>query len=353
MELSDQNNEQQPQIASNRGIKQLNQDEKARILLLHGQGDSTATIAGKTGRNKSSIVRFINRWKSRQTIHRKKGSGRPTVVTKLQQRHMVRLVENDRFITIPEIKSMGAFANLSVTTISRHLKLCGSFTSYWAAKKPAISEENRVKRLNWCNEHLNWTIEQWKQVLWSDESPFLLRNRSSKRVWRHHNERYSPKCIIKFFKHDIKINVWGCFCATGIGELYRIEGILDQYGYLDILETPMQLSVDLLFNRENFLFQQDNDPKHTANSVKSYLAENDIPVMNWPAQSPDLNPIENLWSILEQKTSHRKVNTAAELFNCLQDAWKNLPLTDLAALVESMPRRCQAVIDANGLHTKY
>lgn len=189
--------------------------------------------------------------------------------------------------------------------------------------------------------------------MWSDESPFVLTFKTKKRVWRLHNERYSQNCMVGTIKHDKKINVWGCFCATGVGHLCLIEGIMDQEIYVNILEEPMVHSADLLLGRENWHFQQDNDPKHTAIHVKEWLLDNNCTAMGWPAQSPDLNPIKNLWSLLDRQLSNRKCNSEAELFKYLKEGWNSIPLDLLDRLIGSMHDRCQAVIDNKGFPTKY
>ena len=98
-------------------------------------------------------------------------------------------------------------------------------------------------------------------------------------------------------------------------------------------------STNDLFINTDFIFQQDNDPKHTAKITKKYLENKGITVLEWPAQSPDLNPIENLWSILDRELKNRKPSNEAELFNILNVSWQKLSHDICQSLVESMPRR--------------
>ena len=106
-----------------------------------------------------------------------------------------------------------------------------------------------------------------------------------------------------------------------------------------------------------FVFAHDNDPKHTAGTVKTYLqtkqTKGDITVMNWPSQSPDLNPIEHLWNIVKIKRKGFKATSKDNLFDKITQIWNTIPMETLQKLVESMPERIQAVIAAKGAHTKY
>ena len=107
--------------------------------------------------------------------------------------------------------------------------------------------------------------------------------------------------------------MWGGFSASGVG-------ILTAEKYIDVLESDMLASVGMLFGRVNWTFQQDNDPKHTVKVTKVWFEANEVPILTWPSQSPGLNPIENLWSILDRLCSNKVVNNEQQLFNYLNEA---------------------------------
>ena len=154
-------------------------------------------------------------------------------------------------------------------------------------------------------------------------------------------------------KHQKSINVWGCFSWNGVGDLHRVKEILTGEECWQILIHHMVPS-DNRLNPEGFIFQQDNDPKHTSRVVKKYLQNKKIDVMEWPAQSPDLNPIENLWGqLINRLSKDRNPQNEDELFENVKNAWYSMSGEYLHKLVESMQNRCKAVIQSKGLPTKY
>ncbi|GFX53515.1 transposable element Tcb1 transposase [Trichonephila clavipes] len=141
--------------------------------------------------------------------------------------------------------------------------------------------------------------------------------------------------------------------AGGVGELAFIDGIMDKHVYLGILKDNLEKSASKLGLRSGFIFQQDNDPKHTAKIVQLYLLYHCRKQLHTPAQSPDLNVIENLWSQLEKSVHEHEITSKEVLKKILREEWAKLSVETTKTLVESVPRRWQAVIQAKRYATKY
>jgi len=208
-----------------------------------------------------------------------------------------------------------------------------------AIRKPFISDKNRKKRLDFAQAHQTLTVEDWSRVLWTDESKYSKQGGDNKRVYvrRRPGEGLEPNCMqgtVKFGGGSIL--VWGCMAATGVGRLHWVKGILNGPGYVDILANHMQPSVNMLFHtqnhgfdaEENWIFQQDNDPKHTSLVARSWIEKNVPEVLVWPPQSPDLNPIEHLWDEVDRQRdkSSRSISfTLDRAFHEIKRVWYSIP----------------------------
>jgi hypothetical protein len=195
----------------------------------------------------------------------------------------------------------------------------------------------------------------WEKILWSDETKVELFGKNTKRyIWRKKGTAHEPRYTIPTVKHGGgSILLWGCFSAAGPGELVTIKGIMDSEKYREILQANLMKSAKALRLGRNFLFQQDNDPKHVSKSTKAWFASHKIKVLEWPSQSPDLNPIENLWRDLKLAVHRRSPSNLTQLEKFCHEEWKKLSSEHCSKLVEGYPKRLQAVIDAGGSSTKY
>lgn len=150
--------------------------------------------------------------------------------------------------------------------------------------------------------------------------------------------------------------VWGSITPKGVGPLVRIEGTMNKEYYLKILQENLPTAMDLMGeNVVDIIFQHDNDPKHTAKVVSEWLQTQRFSVLDWPPQSPDLNPIENLWSYLKQQLAKYATPPQGmnELWKRVQEEWYAIPTETLKKLYESVPKRIQEVKRAKGLWTSY
>ena len=131
-----------------------------------------------------------------------------------------------------------------------------------------------------------------------------------------------------------------------------MEGIIDAVKYRDILQTQM-----LPHGNEKmpagWIFQHDNDPKHTSRLVKGWLNDNKVNVLPWPAQRPDLNPIEHLWEEVDRRLQGENYSKEGDLMAAIEREWKKIPLNRIIKLIDSMPSFCHAVIRVKEFVTKY
>src|SRR5688572_5054057 len=145
------------------------------------------------------------------------------------------------FRSLEEItENFNTAMNISVSsrTIQRTLHNKG-YSGHAAKKKPFISEKNQKKRYGWCRVRKNWN-DEWKNIIWSDESRFELFNNDSRNwVWRKKDECYQTNCLKPTVKHSIGIMVWGCFCNNKLGPLVLIEGTLNSDKYIELLEENL------------------------------------------------------------------------------------------------------------------
>lgn len=175
--------------------KKFSDIEIGRILQLRYDKKSFTDIAKIFKVHHFCISRIFKRLEATGVADNRRLNGRKRKTDRRIDSRIGREVLKDRFTTGAQIKNDLGLNNMSLSTIYRRINETTGCSSYWAAKKPFISPENRKRRLEWAIEHKNWTVEQWRRVFWTDESPFVLQYNVKRRVWRLHNERYAPQCI--------------------------------------------------------------------------------------------------------------------------------------------------------------
>lgn len=331
--------------------------DKDKIIFLHQNGMKPLDIALKVGKSKRSVQRVLKEFKDTGEIAGpKKKTGRPRITSSREDRKLERIVKQQPFKTQNQYreawKNTGAVASRS--TIRLRLKE-SEFKRCRAKRCPMLKKWQRKKRVTWANQHRFMPRNYWNRVLWSDESYFEIPGCRRNTCYRKKNQDFNPKNVKPKVRHPGGVMVWGCMSARGVGTMLIVNGKIDSYKYCETIEEGIYSSLPKLFPEENFVFMHDYAPAHNSKFTKEWLQDHDIEMLSWPSNSPDLNPIENLWRQMKIRIRqvHPLPRTKAELIAVIKDVWNNFPSTKCAELVKSMPERLAEVISKKGFGTKY
>ena len=240
----------------------------------------------------------------------------------------------------------------------------------WLAKsRPRLKPEHVAKRLRWATVHKDWTVEDFKRVIWSDECS-VDKSKDPRQQWvfREPGEKWLADCIHRKEKDKrISLMVWGCFWGQRRGPLVCITQNINKTRYVRLLRRYLfpviNQMISLGIQLEDILFQQDNASVHKAYSVMDWFQRNFIEVEEHPPYSPDLNPIEDAWVELKKRlhqqyprigdTPGGKEAVKRRLAHVLPLVWETIPEEFFEKLWRSMPDRVAAVLEAREDHTKY
>ncbi len=190
------------------------------------------------------------------------------------------------------------------------------------ATKPLLKQKHCQKHLTWAKEKNNWTVAQWSKVLFSDESKFCISfGNQGPRVWRKSEEVQNPCCLKSSVKFPQSVMIWAAMSSAGVGPLCFLKFTAI---YQEILGHFMLPSADNIYGDADLIFQQDLAPAHTAKGTKSWFNDHDVSVLDWPANSPDLNPIENLLGIVKRKMRDTRPNNADYLKSTTKATWASI-----------------------------
>ncbi len=192
--------------------------------------------------------------------------------------------------------------------------------------KPLLKQKHRQKYFTRAKEKNNWTVAQWSKVLFSDESQFCI-SYSRSGVWSKSGEAQNPCCLKSSVKFPQSVMVWGAMSSAGVGSLCFLKSTVNAAIYQDILEHFMLPSADKLYGDADLILQQNVAPVHTAKGTKSWFNDHGVTVLDWPANSPDLNSIENLLGIVKRKMRDTRPNNADDLKAAIKAIWASLHLS--------------------------
>lgn len=323
---------------------------EAVFLCSHPKGPkmSYGAAAKYMKKSKAFVSKWVKRYSEVKNVDDLPDRGSVQKTTKKEDKMILRVFEKNPCLSLRggQAVLLKKGLNISCYTIRRRL-LAYKVKFRSTITKPLLSEKHVEKRLAWAKGNLD---RYWDNVIFSDEASFWAKS-SIRRVWSTQANRLIERTV----KHPVKVHVWGCFSKQGFGTLHIFTKNLDAAKMVKIYERALLPSAQKWFTRknENWLLQEDNDPKHRSKLCTAWKQENDVDVLDWPSQSPDANPIENVWALIKFKLRGKKIWTVKQLIRQIRLIWRFLSEDYAVTLVESMPRRCQSIIDNGGDWTTY
>ncbi|GFX56340.1 transposable element Tcb2 transposase [Trichonephila clavipes] len=321
-------------MANNQSVRRhLDAFTRGRIIGKLEEGRSVTSVAAEFGIAHSIISRLWRQFQTTGTAIRGFSSIRPRGTTPADDRYIVLQARRNRWQTAGEIArhtTQATGRSISRFTVARRLHGGGLF-----ARRPVrcvpLTPAHRRRRSLWCREHRNWRDNEWGRVLFTDESRFIL-----VAILIGYSSGESGEAAI-IPRTSLK--------GTGSvnGTRYCNEILLP---YVRLFRGAMGLQ---------FLFMDDNAPCHRTVAAEQLLESEDIERMDWPARSPDLNPIEHVWDFLGRRLAARTLPpvTIRELRLALQDEWAAMPQQLIDTLILSMGRRCETCLAVRGDHIPY
>ncbi|GFX27185.1 transposable element Tcb2 transposase [Trichonephila clavipes] len=228
------------------------------------------------------------------------------------------------------------------------------------ARRPVVcvplTRLHRTARLQRCREHHNWTEQDWACILFSDESRFSLSSDCRRQpIWRESGTAYRPENIQEKDRYrTCSIMVWADIMINGCTCLHVVaNGTMTGQRYIDEVLLHVHLFRGAVGDK--FVFMDDNATCHRTLAVQDCLDSEGIQRLVWPAPSPDLNPIENVWDALGRQVAGRNYPPTNKntLIRALTEEWDKLPQQLLDNVVQSMVRRVECCITLHGRHIPY
>lgn len=333
--------------------------EVAKVVTLSNVGWRQSHIARFVGITQSAVSKILNRHRQTGNFKKRPGQGRRRCTTHRDDRFLILQSLRDRTLTSTHLKNQLLNAkqvNVSSKTVRRRLKEA-NLKARRPVKVPRLTQNARVRRLQFARAHGDWTVDQWKNVMFTDETRIVLWKPDGRNhVYRRIGERYSNCALtpnVSFGGGGIMF--WAGISWEGRTELVEVRGRMTADNYVEnILSEHVVPYVDFI-GYDRFILMHDNARPHAAAIVNRYLNEVGIQSLDWPPYSPDLNPIEHLWDQLKIRIRARNPvpMTLNQLRFAAHQEWNAIPQECIQNLISSMPRRMEAVVRARGGNTRY
>jgi transposase len=332
-------------------IDQLTEVERAAIVTLYKTGWTGHDIAQVIKCSENTVSLWVNRWNDVHSVSDAERSGRPRCTDDDADVAIERFAE-EKVCTTPRDIVRELDIPVSARTVRRRLDEVGLYGRV-QQEEHAYTDENILRRIAFAEGYSRWTENDWSRVMFSDECNFYLGQHGRQYVQRPVGAALDPKYTLKTEKLEGKVSLWGCICAGGLGHAELYVDSLNARRYQSILALNLVSSAHQFWPTGQWWYQQDNWTVHTAGTSQVWFHNHGIDLIDWPAWSPDLNPIENLWNDLKRRVYAHHSKTMEELEHWIGIEWAATDINFISHICRSMPRRLQLVLDNHGHKISY
>ncbi|GFW58003.1 transposable element Tcb2 transposase [Trichonephila clavipes] len=337
----------------------LTDSEAWRVVGKLEGGQTQAEVAQAIGVSQSVISRIWNRFLETGSAGRRPGQGRRRATTPNEDRYLVlttRRHQNMNATLLQQHLRSATGTTVSTQTVRNRLHGVGLYARRLMVFVRLTSRHRRDRR-EWATEHVNWRRNEWSNVLFSDESRFSV-HPDNRRIfiWRDRASRNNPAFVhesVRFGGGGVL--VYGGISIDGRTNLYIVrDGPLTARRYRDEILRPIVVPYAAAIG-DDFILMDDNCWPHRTNLVEDFLFEEGIVRMEWPACSPDMNPIEHVWDALTRRVAGHQPppQTLQELERALLEEWDKIPQLVINSLIDSMTQRGSTLLAVRGNHTPY
>lgn len=320
-------------------------------MTLHGVGWTGRDIAAELRCSENTVALWLARWQETRSLEDGERSGRPRCTSDDIDQEIGLLSDKQPTLTPKDLRRELQLP-VSPHTIGRRLDEIGLWGCVQETEH-ALTEFDLQRRLAFAHEHLEKSEDWWARVFFSDETHFYLGHHGRTYVRRPVGAAHDPKYMRQEKQLHGKVSLWGCICAEGLGHAELVAGSLDSTRHRDILRHNLIQSFRAFYPAGPWHFQQDNVRFHTTPETVTYLHEKGVTLLEWPAWSPDLNPMENLWNVLKARVYARFPQSLEEREAAIREEWDAVDLKFISRICRSMPRRLQLLLDNNGHKISY
>jgi transposase len=315
---------------------------KYKVIVMHFEGFSYSDIEAATCYRKGTISKLIQKFNEYDDVlyDARSNNSRPPVLSQDDKDLIKERLLSDNRTTLKDLQQeIKEKFNKDVSTFPIYMyeKEIGSFK--YPIITPILSDNNKAKRLTFARKHRN---DRFSNVLFTDESAFLV-FRQTKKVFVMKGDN-TP--LIGRPNPNYSVMVWGAISRKGKLALKFLEENLNQYSYLDLMESIPEQADEMFGAR--WRFQHDNAPAHKASRVREWLNDNVPFILDHPPQSPDLNPIEMVWGFMKYRIEERFPSNENELRKTILEAWDEVSLKMINSFIDHLCNTIDHVIDLEG-----